>query len=80
MSEKDGGGGGGGGGGSNLFNFPGGTNPEQMVANIKNLEAMWDALVMWQEFQAKMRYVKYQACLAQGFTEAQALELCKIIP
>ncbi|MCS3467111.1 hypothetical protein M2401_000832 [Pseudomonas sp. JUb42] len=44
------------------------------------LEALKRSMPMHIEFlaiQAQMIRAKYQALVAQGFTEAQALELCK---
>ena len=54
------------------FNPP--TDAERALAD---LERQSDHLLDLQRYAAKMHRAKYLACLEEGFTEAQALELCK---
>ena len=44
---------------------------------IKGLTDNWAAQVEFARLRAKLMRVRYQALVAEGFTEAQALELCK---
>lgn len=50
-------------------------------ANLAALEAaerQWPAIVETLRLAARVQRVRYDAFLAEGFTEAQAIELCKV--
>lgn len=53
--------------------------PSQMRVSLDQMERQEAEWLELQRFLAKMHRAKYEACVAAGFNEAQALELCKEI-
>lgn len=59
---------------SNVTNFP--NEMEDMIRNLKrHLPQMIESQIIFAEIQR----AKYDACIQQGFSEKEALELCKNI-
>lgn len=52
-------------------------DPEILLRNFREKLPM---LLQYAVIMAQAHRAKYNACLKEGFTEAQALELCKTIP
>ena len=53
---------------------------EEPEVSLSRLLAMLPLLAKYAVINAKLHKVKYDALIEQGFTEAQALELCKTVP
>lgn len=47
-------------------------------AAIEAAQRQWPAIVDSLQLAARVQRVRYDAFLAEGFTEAQAIELCKV--
>tara|TARA_B100002049_G_scaffold210911_1_gene173626 strand:+ start:295 stop:513 length:219 start_codon:yes stop_codon:yes gene_type:complete len=56
---------------------PGGGKPDQTKQAIRQLRENMDDLVELQSALAQIQRAKFKALIAEGFTEAQALELAK---
>ena len=54
--------------------------PHKLHAPLKQLTKDLPFLMEYAILNARLHRAKFQACLDEGFTEAQALELSKIIP
>ena len=48
--------------------------------SLAKLRDQLPALQQYAQLMAQAHRAKYNALLKEGFTEAQALELCKVIP
>lgn len=62
---------------SNLTKITGGGIPDKQQDEIRRLKANLDNILESQAILAQITRSKYDALIAQGFTPAQALELCK---
>ncbi len=50
---------------------------DEMKANIEKMKRSLPAWVGYSAILAEARKISYDACIKQGFTPEQALELCK---
>lgn len=50
---------------------------DKMRGELEAMRRNLPSLIEFYEIQAKLSMAKYKAFVAEGFTEAQALELCK---
>lgn len=57
--------------------FPDSGARDKARLQMRELEPALDAVLQCQEALAKLTRLKYLSLIAEGFTEAQALELCK---
>lgn len=55
----------------------GGAKKDALADSLRTLRANIELLIEGAELTARVTRAKYLALIAQGFTEAQALELCK---
>lgn len=62
-----------------LTMVPGESQRDEWREVIRSLRAAESERVEFYELTAKMTRTKYDALVAEGFTEAQALELCKVL-
>jgi hypothetical protein len=62
---------------SSLRSIKGGAAPDKMREEFRKMQDNLQIILESQECVAKYLRAKYEALLAQGFTPAQALELCK---
>lgn len=49
----------------------------KLAQSIKQMREQLPALMEFAELQARLTRTKYNALLKEGFTEVQAIELCK---
>jgi hypothetical protein len=49
---------------------------KKVLAGIKNVYDSWMVQLEIYEYKSKICKAKYDAAIAQGFTEEQALEIC----
>ena len=57
----------------------GNAKTNQTKENISNMVANFPLLIQYQVMVAQLQWAKYVALRGQGFTEQQALELCRTI-
>lgn len=62
---------------SNLVPIEGTGKQDKLRDSLRQLEQDLPALIEMQKFSVRMTREKFKRLLAEGFTEAQALELCK---
>lgn len=62
---------------SNLVPIEGTGKQDKLRDSLRQLEQDLPALIEIQKFSVRMTREKFKCLLAEGFTEAQALELCK---
>ncbi len=60
-----------------LLKFEG--QPDEFKAAVESMKRECESMCDSQAIFAKIQKAKYDACIEEGFTEAQALELCKRI-
>lgn len=53
------------------------TKIRQMQDNVEQLKKQAHVIKAFNEINAELKYAKYSALCAAGFSETQALELCK---
>lgn len=63
--------------GDKLVAFPGNATPDKVRESFRNLQTNIEVLLDGQALLAQLTRAKYEALLEQGFTRAEALELCK---
>lgn len=63
----------------NVKPFPSKLNPVEVKQSLQDLKTNLEALIEFLGIQARMTRAKYDALLAEGFSEEQALELSKEI-
>ena len=51
--------------------------PEQAIKNVQGFIANMPAMMELQVAMARLQRARFKALLKEGFTEAQAIELCK---
>jgi hypothetical protein len=54
-------------------------DPRELADSFDNLAVIWGGLAKHSATIAHARRVLYEAYLAEGFTDGQALELCKVL-
>lgn len=57
--------------------IPGGSNPNEVKEALRNIRSNLQLHLEYIQITAKMHKTKYDALIKEGFTDAQALELCK---
>lgn len=62
---------------SRVIALPGNATPDKVRESMRNLQASLPAILEGQMLLAQVTRAKFEALLAQGFSEAQAIELCK---
>lgn len=62
---------------SKLTSITGGASPNKMADLVRNVRENLPHTIEYLEIDAQLRRRKFQRLMAEGFTEAQALELCK---
>lgn len=62
---------------SELQSIAGGGKPDKMRDEIRKLQSNLDIILEAQNIVAQITRAKYVSLIEQGFTQAQALELCK---
>lgn len=62
---------------SNLYPINGDATPNEMRESLRQLSENMDVIMESQEIMAKIIRKKYLSLIKEGFTEAQALELCE---
>jgi hypothetical protein len=62
---------------SKLISIEGGNRPNVSKEGLRDMIANMATTLQFIEISAKMTRVKYNALIKEGFTESQALELCK---
>lgn len=60
-----------------LTSIEGGRHPDKFREELRKLQASLDVVLKSQRYVAQVTRAKYDALIEQGFTPAQALELCK---
>lgn len=61
----------------NVHVLEGGHSPDKAAEDMRKLRNNLATIIEAQAFMAQVTKAKYDALIAQGFTAAQALELCK---
>ena len=62
---------------TNITKINGGGMPDEMRDELRKLQANIQTVLESQAIVAQITRAKYDALTAQGFTQEQALELCK---
>lgn len=65
---------------ADLIPFDGGGNVDEMKDAIRKMKKMLPEWIEYHQIAAKIQKAKFDALLEEGFSEAQAIELCKGIP
>jgi hypothetical protein len=68
------------GGKDNLVSFPGGGTPNVTAEGLRKFKADLAIIQEYQQISAQLHWNKYCVLKKQGFSDSQALELCKILP
>ena len=53
--------------------------PNELVVAVERFKRGTDTMIEYQLCVAKIQRAKYQACIDEGFSAEEALELCKTI-
>lgn len=62
---------------TNVVAFSGRATPDQYSDAVRRLQSSIDAILASQNLLASVTRAKYLALMREGFTAAEALELCK---
>lgn len=62
---------------NNLTSIKGGGKPDVTADALRSMRENMDKLIEFHEIDAKVKRAKFNALLREGFSESQALELCK---
>ena len=54
-----------------------GKKPSEAVESMRVIMEELDVMIQYKEVEAKLLMAKYTALVKEGFTESQAIELCK---
>ena len=57
--------------------IPGAGQPDKFRQLLRDMKANLEVTLEYEVIRAQVTRVRYEALLKQGFTEAQALELCR---
>lgn len=63
--------------GEKISVLEGGGLPDNLKESLRELKSGFDAFAEYLQILAKLTRIKYRALIDEGFTEAEALELCK---
>ena len=63
---------------ADIHEFP--THPDEMAAAVDKLRRAQPMIIEYVAILAKMKWAAFEAYKKEGFTDAQALELCKTCP
>lgn len=63
--------------GAKLTALPGGGCPDNLKQELRKYQESLPLMVEYQVALAKVQWSRYTALVEEGFTEAQAIELCK---
>lgn len=61
----------------NITAINGGAKPDKAAESVMNLRGSMATLLEYLELDAQLRRKKFEALMSRGFTDAQAIELCK---
>jgi len=62
---------------SDFISIRGGNEQDKLRESVRQLERDLPVLLEMQKLSAQMTRAKFESLVAEGFTETQALELCK---
>jgi hypothetical protein len=64
---------------TNLTKLPGGESPDEFKEAIRQMRKSMETMPEYMELTSRMRKLKYEALVKEGFSHEDAIELCKDI-